>query len=102
MSTEAIVRFCFILGTFMGGYFTVLAKTIWQELRHRIEIPKRAKWKLAELENPNVLAFKCSNCGNIEYCGIMYGDGTDDPFDPLGENGLYYCRKCGAKMRWEG
>lgn len=43
MSTEAIVRFCFILGTFMGGYFTVLAKTIWQELRHRIEIPKRAK-----------------------------------------------------------
>ncbi len=23
MSTEAIVRFCFILGTFMGGYYSV-------------------------------------------------------------------------------
>lgn len=56
--------------------------------------------KRAETDNPYAWAFRCSNCGEVRFCGVDLYECEDDApkTGPIEECGLFYCPHCGAKM----
>lgn len=80
----------------MGVYNTLVINRILRV----VSLPKTAKWIRAETDNPYAWAFRCSNCGEVRFCGVDLYECEDDApkTGPIEECGLFYCPHCGAKM----
>ena len=85
-----------VLGIFIG----VLVSTSVYNTLVLNRLPKTAKWIRAETDNPYAWAFRCSNCGEVRFCGVYLYECEDDApkTGPIEECGLFYCPHCGAKM----
>ena len=80
----------------MGVYNTLIINRILQV----VSLPKTAKWIRTETDNPYAWTFRCSNCGEVRFCGVDLYECEDDApkTGPIEECGLFYCPHCGAKM----
>lgn len=58
----------------MGVYNTLVINRILRV----VSLPKTAKWIRAETDNPYAWAFRCSNCGEVRFCGFDLYECEDD------------------------
>lgn len=86
------------IGVLVGiGVYNTL---VLSKILRIVSLPKTAKWIRAETNNPYDWAFRCSNCGEVRFCGVDLYECEDDApgTGPVEECGLFYCPHCGAKM----
>lgn len=86
------------IGVLVGiGVYNTL---VLNKILRIVSLPKTAKWIRTETDNPYAWAFRCSNCGEVRFCGVDLYECEDDApkTGPIEECGLFYCPHCGAKM----
>ena len=94
-----------VLGIFIGVLVgtSVYNTLVLNRILRIVSLPKTAKWIRAETDNPYDWAFRCSNCGDVRFCGVDLYECKDDApkTGPVEECGMFYCQHCGAKMEKE-
>ena len=95
-----------VLGIFIGvlvgmGVYNTL---VLNRILRIVSLPKTAKWIRVETDNPYAWAFRCSNCGDVRFCGVDLYECKDDApkTGPVEECGMFYRQHCGAKMEMDG